>query len=59
MLGGSSRRTLFLSMQPLDDHIGVKGFPSRVIYSLCVMGQGSGQFEIFVFRFLNTTQEYS
>ena len=38
-------------------YIGVRGFPSRVILSLCVMGLGSGHLEIFVFRLLNKKKD--
>ena len=47
----------YLQMQGV--FVGVRGFHSRVILSLCVMGLGSGHLEIFVFRLLNTRQECS
>ncbi len=37
--------------------VGVRGFHSRVILSLCVMGLGSGHLEIFVFRLLNKNKD--
>ena len=42
---------LACTTQTCFEHIGVSAFHSRVILSLCVMGLGSGQFEIFVVVF--------